>query len=164
MILTGQSVYQQGIVTQLIDPQLQIQPSGVDLTVKGLFRFASKLVVDFDNQNRTIADYEALPWDGESITLEQGTYMVEYNETIQVPNDVAAVLYPRSSLVRSGVTIKSGCIESGYEGPLSSMIQVFNPYGAQVFLKARVALCVCFKLEGPTEPYAGVYQHRPLMP
>jgi len=61
--------------------------------------------------------------------LEQGQYfellpqeyvLVSTFETIKVPDDLMAILYPRSSVNRKGLSVDlTGIIDSGYEGPLT---------------------------------------------
>lgn len=67
------------------------------------------------------------------LELEQGQYfellpeeyvLVSTFETIKVPNDLMAVLYPRSSVNRKGLSVDlTGIIDSGYEGPLTLPIR-----------------------------------------
>ena len=62
------------------------------------------------------------------IELEQGQYFellpnehvtVSSLETVKVPNDLMAVLYPRSSINRRGVSVDlTGIVDAGYEGQL----------------------------------------------
>ncbi len=52
--------------------------------------------------------------------LPQEYVLVSTFETIKVPNDLMAVLYPRSSVNRKGLSVDlTGIIDSGYEGPLT---------------------------------------------
>ena len=67
------------------------------------------------------------------VELEQGQYfellpqeyvLVSTFETIKVPDDLMAVLYPRSSVNRKGLSVDlTGIIDSGYEGPLTLPIR-----------------------------------------
>ena len=67
------------------------------------------------------------------IELEQGQYfellpeeyvLVSTFETIKIPNDLMAILYPRSSVNRKGLSVDlTGIIDSGYEGPLTLPIR-----------------------------------------
>ncbi|MDP2650291.1 MAG: dCTP deaminase [bacterium] len=62
------------------------------------------------------------------IELEEGQYFellpnehvtVSSLETVKVPNDLMAVLYPRSSVNRRGVSVDlTGIVDAGYEGQL----------------------------------------------
>ena len=64
----------------------------------------------------------------EVVELEEGQYFellpnehvtVSSLETIKVPNDLMAVLYPRSSINRRGVSVDlTGIVDAGYEGQL----------------------------------------------
>ena len=67
------------------------------------------------------------------IELEQGQHfdllpeeyvLVSTFETIKIPNDLMAILYPRSSVNRKGLSVDlTGLIDSGYEGPLTLPIR-----------------------------------------
>src|SRR3989344_2339005 len=51
--------------------------------------------------------------------LPQEYVLVSTFETIKVPNDLMAVLYPRSSVNRKGISVDlTGIIDAGYEGQL----------------------------------------------
>lgn len=64
----------------------------------------------------------------EVVELEQGQYfdflpqeyvLVSTLETIKMPNDIMAILYPRSSTNRKGLSLDlTGIIDAGYEGQL----------------------------------------------
>lgn len=67
------------------------------------------------------------------IELEQGQHfdllpqeyvLVSTFESVKIPNDLMAVLYPRSSVNRKGLSVDlTGIIDSGYEGPLTLPIR-----------------------------------------
>ncbi len=86
------------------------------LTVKGR---ESLDITHFDKENKELF---------EIIELEQGQYfdllpqehvIVSTFESIKIPNDLMAVLYPRSSTNRKGLSLDlTGIIDSGYEGQL----------------------------------------------
>ncbi len=62
---------------------------------------------------------------GQVFDLLPGEYvLVSTFETLKVPNDLMAVLYPRSSVNRKGLSVDlTGIIDSGYEGPLTLPIR-----------------------------------------
>ncbi len=62
---------------------------------------------------------------GQSFDLLPEEYvLVSTLETIKVPNDLMAILYPRSSVNRKGLSVDlTGIIDSGYEGPLTLPIR-----------------------------------------
>src|SRR3989338_6931373 len=73
--------------------------------------------------------------------LPQEYVLVSTFETIKVPNDLMAILYPRSSVNRKGLTVDlTGIIDSGYEGPLTLPIR--NNTRSQVIqLHPRARFC-----------------------
>lgn len=56
--------------------------------------------------------------------LPQEYVLVSTFETVKIPDDLMAVLYPRSSVNRKGLSVDlTGIIDSGYEGPLTLPIR-----------------------------------------
>jgi dCTP deaminase len=56
--------------------------------------------------------------------LPQEYVLVSTFESIKIPNDLMAILYPRSSVNRKGLSVDlTGIIDSGYEGPLTLPIR-----------------------------------------
>ncbi len=56
--------------------------------------------------------------------LPQEYVLVSTFETVKIPNDLMAVLYPRSSVNRKGLSVDlTGIIDAGYEGPLTLPIR-----------------------------------------
>lgn len=56
--------------------------------------------------------------------LPQEYVLVSTYETIKIPYDLMAVLYPRSSVNRKGLSVDlTGIIDAGYEGPLTLPIR-----------------------------------------
>ena len=56
--------------------------------------------------------------------LPQEYVLVSTFETIKIPDDLMAVLYPRSSVNRKGLSVDlTGIVDSGYEGPLTLPIR-----------------------------------------
>ena len=51
-----------------------------------------------------------------SIFLTEGSYLVEFNESVDVPLDLMGQIFVRSSLFRSGALLSAGVMDSGYKG------------------------------------------------
>ena len=114
--------------------------------------------VDFSNEERQIPDYEELPVEGGAYQLKPGTYLVTYNETVHIPTDMIAIGRPRSSLLRSGVTIESAVWDAGYKGRSRGLLTVYNPHGFILKPNARLLHLIFFKLLQETQSYDGAYQ------
>jgi dUTP pyrophosphatase len=146
------------LVTNMIDPEIQVSPNGVELTLHEVFKFKGSGTIDFSNRARHIPEYEQVALKGEEYELEPGTYIVIYNETVSIPTDMIAIGRPRSSLLRSGVTVESAVWDAGYEGRSRGLLTVYNPHGFTLKPNARLLHLIFFKLLQETQSYAGVYQ------
>jgi dUTP pyrophosphatase len=173
MILPGSKLILQKIIQNVRSTKLQVQPCGVDLTLKRILVWKSSGEVDFDNTRRNNAATEALPFQSDALVenpsessfvdLSQGSYLVEFNETVDVPLDVMGQIFVRSSLFRSGAVVNAGVMDSGYNGAVGCMLQVVNPHGLRLWRDARLAQMVFHQMSGATEGYSGTYQGRQAM-
>lgn len=122
--------------------QFQIQAHAIDLRLGFTFllpkvwhmtkRGREALRLDHFDKNR--------PSYFDIIELEKGQYfellpgeyvIVSTLETIKVPNDLMAVLYPRSSTNRKGLSVDlTGIVDSGYSGQLA--IPIRNNTSSQI--------------------------------
>jgi dUTP pyrophosphatase len=160
MILPGRSLITRSIIRNVQAP-LQTQPCGVDLTLKRVLKWTSPGVIDLDNKLRQTASTEELTFPrsaSPALDLVQGSYLVEFNETVSVPLDSMGQIFVRSSLFRSGVLIHAGVMDSGYEGAVGALLQVVNPAGLRVYPAARLAQLVFHLMSEEVEGYNGTYQ------
>jgi dUTP pyrophosphatase len=93
-----------------------------------------------------------------AVMLKAGSYLVEFNETVDVPLDLMGQIFVRSSLFRSGALLSAGVVDSGYSGSVGAMLQVVNPHGLLLFKYSRLAQMVFHQMSEPVEGYNDVYQ------
>jgi len=137
----------------------QLQPNGIDLTLREIAGLKSPGQIAAQNSKRVISDAEALSFDSQGfINLTQGSYLVTYNEIVNLPDDITALATPRSSLLRCGVTVNSAVWDAGYSGRSRSLLVVYNPAGFRLQQNARILQLIFFRLSGKTEGYRGRYQ------
>jgi dUTP pyrophosphatase len=146
------------LVTGIIDEATQVTPNGVELSLQAIYRFREAGVVDFNNRERRVPEYEEIAPIGDRYLLSPGAYLVTYNETVRLPTDMLAIGRPRSSLLRSGVTVESAVWDAGYEGRSRGLLTVFNPNGFVLTRNARLLHLVFIQLKRKTKPYQGAYQ------
>lgn len=151
-------ISQQNLVTNMIDPAVQVSPNGIELTLHKIFTFEEAGTVDFSNQTRYIPEYKELTPEQGQYDLGPGTYLVTYNERVKIPKNMIAIGRPRSSLLRSGVTIESAVWDAGYEGRSRGLLTVYNPQGFALKPNARLLHLVFFTLLQETQSYDGVFQ------
>lgn len=90
--------------------------------------------------------------------LQPGFYALEFNESVEVPLDKAVQVIHRSSLLRSGVEIKSAIYDPGFNGQLGAFAVVHKPIFIE--LGARIACVYGFTCTEVSDElkYQGNYQ------
>ncbi|MFC1984098.1 deoxyuridine 5'-triphosphate nucleotidohydrolase [Chloroflexota bacterium] len=147
------------LIEDYINLDEQVQPNGVDLTLREVSMLQSAGRITTLNSQRLVSDVTPLVFDGlDFIDLIPGTYIITYNEIVHLPQNVMALATPRSSLLRCGVTINTAVWDAGYSGRSQSLMVVYNPQGFRVQRNARVVQLVFLQLTQETEGYQGVYQ------
>lgn len=142
-----------------IDLEAQLQPNGIDLTLREVALLQTPGKIAVSNSQRQISALSPLVFDGLGfIDLLPGAYVIIYNEVVHLPNNVMALGRPRSSLLRCGVTIDTAVWDAGYSGRSQSLMVVYNSQGIRLEKNARVTQLVFFRLTRETEGYQGVYQ------
>ncbi len=110
----------------------------------------------------------------EAIELEQGQYfellpnehvLASTFESVKVPNDLMAILYPRSSTNRKGLSVDlTGIVDSGYEGQL--VIPIGNNTSSQVvklYPGERYCQLVFESLDEPVEAEQSRYHQKDIV-
>ena len=152
------------LVEGLLDPQLQIQVEGIELTVRQIETFAEAGVLGATDGERQLPQTVPLDFSPQGwLYLAQGCYKVLYNEIVHIPTDMVALARPRSSLLRMGVTIETALWDSGYSGRSESLLIVANEKGFRLKRDARLIQLIFFQLNKPvSQGYAGRYQRENL--
>lgn len=158
------AIEKQGLIQDFIDLEAQLTPQGFDLTAGEIHRYKDSGKLDFSNSEREIPETEKVEpkkeneddkygwWD-----LQPGAYKVVMNETVDIPEDLTAFAYPRSSLLRMGCSIENAVWDAGYTGTGSFMLVVENQDGVRIKQNARVNQLVFQSIEETEKGYSGRY-------
>jgi dUTP pyrophosphatase len=147
------------LIESYVNLEEQLQPNGFDLTLKDVATIQSGGQISVSNKNRQVSSLCPLEFNGiEYIDLIAGSYVITFNEIVNLPKNVMALGAPRSSLLRCGVTVHMAVWDAGYSGRSQSLLVVYNPYNFKVQRNARIAQLVFFELAEETEGYNGAYQ------
>ena len=148
------------LITGAVNIEEQLQPNGIDLTVREVSSFSSRGNLTEANDGRVLSKTAPLIFDNhDGIDLTPGAYLVTFNEIVNLPNDVMALAKPRSSLNRCGVSIHSAVWDAGYSGRSQSLLVVYNSHGFRLHKNARVLQLVFFHLDrSVTRGYSGRFQ------
>ena len=147
------------LVEGYLDLEQQMQPNGIDLTLRDVALLQSPGAIAVSNSQRVVADLAPLVFDGLGfIDMVPDAYIVTYNEIVHLPNNLIALARPRSSLLRCGVTVDTAVWDAGYSGRSQSLMVVYNRQGFRLQRNARIVQLIFLKLTGETEGYRGAYQ------
>ncbi|HET8646693.1 MAG TPA: deoxyuridine 5'-triphosphate nucleotidohydrolase [Vicinamibacteria bacterium] len=146
------------LASGLADADLQVQPNGLDVRLESVWLPESAGLMGA--AERAIPERRELAFDGDGwLHLPPGGYVVRLCETVNLPPDLLALGFARSSLLRSGCGILNAVWDAGYHGRSEALLAVMNPHGFRVQRGARIAQLVFFRLPSATAPYRGAY-HR----
>lgn len=156
--------------------EFQLQAHSVDLRLGFTFLIPKSWHMTKAGREALHMDYYAKdrPEYFDIIELEQGQYfdllpnehvLVSSLETIKVPADLMAVMYPRSSTNRKGISVDlTGIVDSGYEGQL--VIPIKNNTISQtvrLYPGERFCQIVFEKLTGETKARQSRYHKKDII-
>ena len=152
------------LVEAAINLEEQLQPNGIDLTVRDIALIASAGQIGPTAEERRLSSHSPLQFDALGfLELPPGCYVVTYNEIVNLPRNITALGRPRSSLLRCGVSIGTAVWDAGYSGRSQSLMVVYNPYGFRLSRNARIMQLVFFLLTSEAaEGYGGIFQRENL--
>lgn len=162
MILDGRTVVEKNLVTfpdAVFNTDEQVQPNGVDLRVHRVVEVVGQVRLPREGKiDPTGLQIRELPCkDGWfELPLSHGNYLVDFLEFITVPDGWCAIVIPRSSMVRTGISVESGLWDTGFQGRLGACIRNRNPIGIQY--GARIAQVLFSKSQFNGHRYSGSYQ------
>lgn len=148
------------LIDGLRNADRQIQPNGVDITVRDVAMLSSSGKLGPQNEPRILSTTSPLVFDAMGgMDLLPGCYLITHNEIITLPNDIIALARPRSSLLRCGVSVHTAVWDAGYSGRSQSLMVVYNPLGFRLHRHAAVIQLVFFHLSHEvSEGYQGMFQ------
>ena len=148
------------LVEGLTSIEEQLQPCGLDFSLLRLDRFTTAGRMGSDAGDRQLPHYQPLEFRADGwLHLEAGAYLATFNEVVNIPLDLVALAFPRSSLLRSGVGIHTSIWDPGYSGRSQAMLAIHNPAGYHIQRNARLMQMAFLRLANPVEQgYQGRYQ------
>ena len=148
------------LVSDYISLEDQLQPNGIDITVREIASFASCGHLAETNEKRVLPRLVPMAFDADNgIDLLPGPYLVTFNEVVSLPAYIMALARSRSSLNRCGVSLHSAVWDAGYHGRSQSLLVVYNTHGFRLHKNARVAQLIFLHTSGRTrQGYSGKYQ------
>lgn len=158
-------IHKKRLIQGYIDLDKQLTPNGIDLTISSLSKFSQAGSLDFSNKERKLPQGEELLPQKESKesqygwwSLASGAYKVKTNETVNLPNNLMALAFSRTSLLRMGCFTSHGVWDAGFSGRGEFILSVQNPEGVKIKENARLVQLVFMEIE-ETQGYEGIYKN-----
>lgn len=82
-------------------------------------------------------------------------YLVSTIEPVNLPNNLMAQVYPRSSLFRAGLLLLVTKVDPGYKGKLIFGLTNLSPFDVKIQMGARICNIVFFEINGIATDYRG---------
>ncbi|WP_406533174.1 dCTP deaminase domain-containing protein [Methanobrevibacter sp.] len=131
-----------------------VQPSGIDLELDRIYvqKSAGSLI---DNE-KTLPEIEELK--GDVFTLKPHTaYLASIKRKVKIPKGYTMLYLPRSTLLRSFISVQTAVGDPGFYGTLMFMVYNHGDFEYKIKSGDRIAQAVVFPVEGSGE-YNGSYQ------
>ncbi|MDP3982346.1 MAG: hypothetical protein Q8P70_02270 [bacterium] len=155
-------VKEENLVEGLSNRELENpEGAGFDLRIGELFEISGKgfLGVDERETPNMISVATFKEGDRIKVSLKPNTYyLMKTVESVTMPEDLLAMMTPRSTLFRSGVYLFGGQVPPGYQGGLNMGLYNFRNEEFELEMGARVAHIMFFEVKGKGNLYRGQWQ------
>lgn len=148
------------LIERFLSLEVQLQPNGFDLSLLEVARLVSAGSIGADPRERELSATVPLAFGPDDwLGLQPGPYLITFNEVVNLPRDLMALGRPRSSLLRSGVSIHTAVWDAGYRGRSQSLLVVHHPGGYRLQRGARLMQLIFFRMPQPaSQGYQGRFQ------
>lgn len=133
-----------------------VQPSGIDLELDKVYiqKGSGSLI---DNE-KNLPDIKEI--DGPVYILKPHTaYLVSIKRKIKIPKGYTMLYLPRSTLLRSFISVQTAVGDPGFYGTLMFMVYNHGEFDFKIKSGDRIAQAVVFPVKGSGE-YNGFYQEK----
>ena len=166
MIISPYKAFSKQYVYNLIDPEKQIGSDGIDLTLGSIAKLDLTDTAVFSetkskNKHRNREGMApTVENDGSQFyVLSEGVYDITFNESFDIPKNVAAQIMIRSSLARNACIGTAGLYDSGFKAQGGMSIHVRG--GGKIKLEQNVRIAqVIFHKSDTYKLYNGQYNNQ----
>ncbi len=85
-------------------------------------------------------------------------YLIKTIEKVNLPNNISGIIFPRTTLFRSGLTLFNGIIQPGYSGELTFGISNLGKSNIKISFGARIVHVTFHEVLGEGSQYRGQWQ------
>ncbi len=133
--------------------------SGFDLRLGEVYKISGKAFLG--ETHRQTADITLVKKYGKhkSVKIKPGDFFLAKTiEKINLPINLSAVILPRTTTFRSGLFLRTGPIQPGYQGELTFGLKNEGPIMVEIEMGARFAHVLFHEIKGVGSKYRGQWQ------
>ncbi len=155
-------VKEKGLVSNLSDRELKNpEGAGFDLRVGEIYEVSGEGFLGVEEREtpemKLIGRYEK-DKKTEVLIKPNTYYVIKTVEEVSMPDDLLAIMTPRSTLFRSGIYIFGGQVPPGYKGGLNMGMYNFRGESFRLEMGSRVTHIMFFEVKGKGNMYRGQWQ------
>lgn len=155
-------VKKKGLVENLSKRELENpEGAGFDLRIGELYQVQGQGFLGIEERETPEMELIAKYQKGKNtkIELKPNTYYVfKTIESVNMPDNLLAIMAPRSTLFRSGVYVFGGQAPPGYQGGLTMGIYNFRDENFNLEMGSRIIHIMFLQVEGKSNLYKGQWQ------
>ncbi len=155
-------VREKNLVENLSQRELENpEGAGFDLRIGELYKISGKGFLGVDERETPEMELITKYQEGKVIKVELEPkiyYALKTIESVNMPNDLLAIMTPRSTLFRSGIFVFGGQTPPGYKGGLTMGVYNFRDVPFELEMGSRVVHIMFFQVEGESNLYRGQWQ------
>jgi deoxycytidine triphosphate deaminase len=155
-------VKEKGLVNGLSERELtNPEGAGFDLRIGELYEVSGQGLLGVTERETPAMKLVAQYKEKETVQVQLKPhvyYVLKTVEEVNVPEDLLAIMTPRSTLFRSGVYVFGGQVPPGYKGGLTMGIYNFRDTDFLLEMGARVVHIMFFEVKGKGNLYRGQWQ------
>lgn len=164
MFINPTIALEEGWISGIVNHDKQVQPNAIDYTINRAFTIKTSefVLTETQKQMRGGKEIPVVPRNGvgEEGWVLYGHMMLDAlsDMYVSLPEGVAALLVPRSTLTRNGLITANGLYDSGFQGHIGTTIHNFNNGPAFIGRGTRIGQII-FVDAAAAKSYAGGYNH-----
>ncbi len=136
--------------------------AGFDLCLGKVSEISGQGFMGLEERNSAHAKllYEYRKNQKQSVMIKPGeSYLMTTCEKVNLPENLTANMWLRSTLYRSGIILSGGNIAPGYCGELSFLLYNGGPCEMKIELGARIVHILFYEIDGAANLYRGQWQN-----
>lgn len=155
-------VKEENLVERLSERELtNPEGTGFDLRLGEVFKISGEAFLG--ETHRKTPDIESIiiykEGKKQSVKIKPGDFfLVKTIEKINLPIDLSAVILPRTTTFRSGLFMRTGPIQPGYQGELTFGLKNEGPITVEIEMGARFVHVIFHEIKGGGSLYRGQWQ------